>query len=116
MQHVQQVIAGANSRASEERSVANSTSTTTSQDHSSERLFWAGGAGFFQIVQAMAGGEVLFLQFKDLEDMTLLDSALLAHVFCDEKMVDKTRDANEHLTLATNGGLPDIQERSCTRL
>ena len=53
----------------------------------------------------MVQGKILFLQLEELKDMLLLDSGLLAHVFCNEKMVDKTWNSNEHLALATNGGL-----------
>ena len=104
MQHAQHMINGVDSDTIEERSVATTQSTTTSTANSSDRPFWVGGAGFFQVMQAMVQDEVSFLQFKDLKDMILLDSASSAHVFCNEKMLDKTWDAEQHLALTTNGG------------
>ena len=103
MQHAQHATSGTE-QANDERSVAASTATTTTQASSSDHPFWAGGAGFFQIVQAMVNGQVSFLQFEDLKDVMLLDSASSAHVFCNEKMVDSAWNADESLALATNGG------------
>ena len=105
MQHAQQIIEGTESdQASDARSTAASSTTATTQASSSERPFWAGGAGFFQLTQGVNGGQVSYLQFEDLRDMLLLDSASSAHVFCNKRMVDKTWETDTSLSLATNGG------------
>ena len=101
MQHAQQIIDNADTH--DDPSVTASTTTTTSEA-SSSRPFWAGGAGFFQIQQAMVEGQMSFLQLEDLKDMILLDSASSAHVFCNEDMVDTVWETNRGLALATNGG------------
>ena len=103
MQHAQHATSGAE-QANDERSIAASTATAMTQASSSGYPFWAGGAGFFQIMQAMVNGQVSFLQFEDLKDVAPLDSASSAHVFCNEKMVDSTWNADESLALAANGG------------
>jgi len=43
--------------------------------------------------------------FADSKDVILLDGAPSAHVFCKERMVGNTRDANKHPALMMGGGL-----------
>ena len=110
MQHAQHVIDDASSEcANDDCTAATSTSATTMQASSSEHPFWAtGGTNCFQIVQAMipdhASEQVSLLQYDDLKDLLLLDSASLMHVFCNEDVVDRAWDNDQCLTLATNGG------------
>ena len=58
----------------------------------------------FQITEGLTMNQVSNLQIEDLKDLIILDSASSAHVFCNKKMVEGTRDADEHLALAMNGG------------
>ena len=110
MQHAQHAInaKGTNQQqeqANEQQSVITSTTTSSTTDSSSDHPFWAGRAGFFQVMEAMIQGGVSFLQLEDLKDLIMLNSASSAHVFCNEKMLDRMWDTQEKLTLAMNGGL-----------
>jgi len=94
MQHAQHVIDNASSEhANDDCTAATSTTETTTQATSSKHPFWATrGANCFQITQAMTPDhtteQVSFLQCDDLKDVLLLNSASLAHVFCNEDMVN----------------------------
>ena len=104
MQYAQQAIDGTDTNTATEDSSVTASLTTTATSKSTNAPFWAGGAGYFQIMQAMVPGQTQFLQLEDLKDVILLDSASSAHVFCNEQMVDKKWDTDQRLTLATNGG------------
>ena len=83
------------------------TVTTTTQG----TPFWAGGAGFCQIMAAMTRNEVSLVQLSELEELLVLDNASSEHVICNNKLVDKIWESDTKLALATNGG-PFV---SCTK-